>query len=89
MIVITLFRLTWHQTNFDWCQINRENVITIQIWFDLTRFRKDLSENLSIFREIEDFIDNKIFLNKTEKCNHNPALVGINKIREIVRRVRT
>ena len=29
--------------NSIWREINRKNVITIQIWFILTRFRKDLS----------------------------------------------
>ena len=39
-IVITFFRLIWNQTEF---QINRKAVVTIQISFDLTKFRKDLS----------------------------------------------
>ena len=39
---ITLFRFIWLQ-NSVWCQINRKSVITIQIWFELTRFRKVLS----------------------------------------------
>ena len=52
--VITLFRLIWSKMNSDlgapnwfgtkWnslcCQINLKRVITTQIWFDLTRFRK-------------------------------------------------
>ena len=36
-MVIILFRLVWNSV---WCQINLKSVIIIQIWLDLTRFRK-------------------------------------------------
>ena len=31
------------ERNSDWCQIYQKMVITIQIWFGLTKFRKDFS----------------------------------------------
>ena len=43
LIVITLSRLIWHQTEFGLlCQINRKSVIAIEIWFDLIGFIKKI-----------------------------------------------
>ena len=39
-IVISFFRLIWQQMKF---RLVPKREITIQIWFNLTRFRKDLS----------------------------------------------
>ena len=42
-IVVTLFQLIWHQIEFRLLQDQSEKVITIQIQFRLTRFRKEIS----------------------------------------------
>ena len=52
-----------------WCQINLRSVITIQIWFDLTRFRKDFSactvvlekKNVRIMRKLGAFTQRIVF----------------------------
>ena len=41
MIVVTVFHLT--KLNSVWCYIGRKSVITIQKWFDLTRFEINFS----------------------------------------------
>ena len=40
LLNLTKFGSKWNSV---WWWINRKSVITIQIWFDLTKFRKDLS----------------------------------------------